>query len=72
MTSDLGLAASLTAAGFSVLELDKSNPRRIEFVFEDSQKLQTAISSYWRKELMVPGMTLMESIKQLKSRMYSS
>lgn len=72
MTSDLGLAASLSAYGFPVIELDRSNPRRIEFVFENSQSLQAAVSSFWKKDLMVPGVTLMESIKQLKSRMYSS
>lgn len=71
-TADLGLAASLSASGFRVTDLNRGNPRRIEFEFEDTAELQNAIDLYWKSELLVSGVTLMDHIKQLKSRIYSS
>jgi hypothetical protein len=69
--TDLGLAASLTASGFVIVKLDKSNPRRVVFVFEKSPQLQNVIDQFWSNKLRLPAAALLEHVRQLKSRIYS-
>jgi hypothetical protein len=69
-TTDLGLCASLTASGFVVSEIDKSNPRRAVFVFEDTPELQEKVALFWANELKLPANVLLEHIRLLKSRIY--
>lgn len=69
--TDIGLAASLTAKGFVVSDLDKSNPRRVVFVFKQSPELQDTVSRFWSNQLLLPASVLLEHIRQLKSRIYS-
>lgn len=69
--SDLGLAASLTASGFVVIEVDRSNPRRVVFVFDKSPELQHLVDLFWSNKLLLPASVLLEHIRQLKSRIYS-
>lgn len=68
--SDLGLAASLTATGFIVIQVNKSNPRRVVFVFEKSPQLEGTIELFWSNKLLLPATVLLENIRQLKSRIY--
>ena len=68
--SDLGLAASLTASGFVIDSVDKSNPRRVVFVFEKSEQLEHSIDLFWANKLLLPATLLLENIRQLKSRIY--
>ncbi len=70
-TSDLGLAASLTASGFAVIDVDKSNPRRVVFLFNDEPELQKVADKFWSNRLLLSASTLLEHIRQLKSRIYS-
>lgn len=69
--SDLGLAASLTASGFVIRRVDKSNPRRVVFIFEQSDELEDTIERFWANKLSLPASTLLENIRVLKSRIYS-
>lgn len=69
--SDLGLAASLTASGFVITTIDKSNPRRVVFVFEKSPELHNKVELYWSNKLLLPASSLLEHMRQLKSRIYS-
>lgn len=69
-TSDLGLAASLAASNFTVTSVNKSNSRRVVFCFSKTPALLKAVDAYWAKDLLLPAMVLMESIKMLKARIY--
>lgn len=69
-TNDLGLTASLTASGFPLAGIDKSNPKRVVFYFEPSQKLTKAIEDYWSNKLLLPAAVLLEQIRLLKARIY--
>lgn len=65
-TSDLGLASALDAAGFKCLGLDRTNPERVDFEFEEAAV--EASKLYWRGELMVNSLGYFNSMKNLKSR----
>ena len=70
-TTDLGLAASLTACGFKVTAVDKSNPRRVIFWFENTPELISKVEQFWSQELLLPASLILEQIRQLKARIYS-
>ncbi len=70
-SSDMGEASSLHAGGFRVVNVDKSNPKRVFFVFEKTNELETSINRYWSGDLKLPANTLISSIKYLKVLIYA-
>lgn len=71
-TFDLGLAAALISIDFQLFDLDKSNPRKVQFLFKDSNDLQEAIEDYWSNSLKVNARTNFETLKMLKNRIHSN
>jgi len=71
-TSDLSLATTLMTDGFNLAELNRDDPRRVGFVFEDSNDLKEAIKQYWNNELLVEPQAYFNNMKQLKNRMYNN
>jgi hypothetical protein len=71
LTYDLGCSAALITAEFKLLELDRTNYRRIGFIFEYSYELEEAISNYWSNKLPVDARRYFENTKMLKTRIYS-
>lgn len=71
-THDLALVAALVEYGESPIKLDRSNPRRVIFIFENDEKLQSTVSDYWLNHLKVNPKTYFDSLKHLKTRIYSS
>jgi len=69
-TADLGLAAALVTSSVSLLRLNKSNPRRVIFLFKDSTYTKEKVNLYWSKELSVPALALLENMRILKTRIY--
>jgi hypothetical protein len=68
--SDLGLAASLSASGFVIVNVDKSNPRRVVFVFDKSAELEETVELFWANKLLLPATTLLDHMRKLKTRIY--
>ncbi len=71
-SSDLGCSAALVSAGFDLLDLDKSNPRRAVFVFNLTEALLQAEKEFWSGRLMVSAKAYFDCIKMLKSRIYGA
>ncbi len=70
-TSDIGCAAPLIAANYPLLSLDRSDPHRVQFVFEYSKKLQATVDAYWGCKKRIDARTYFEALKSLKSRVYN-
>ena len=70
-THDLGCSAALISAGFSIVGLDKENPRKVKFLFTKQQGIDEAVSDYWTDRLTVNARTLFDNVKMLKNRIYS-
>jgi len=70
-TTDLGLAAALVACGRLLISVDKDNPRRAVFIFKDTGDLQSLSDSYFDNSLTVQAQGYFESLKRLKTRLYS-
>ncbi len=69
-TSDMSLAAVLSLQ-FPIITVDRSNPRKALFFFSDTQQLQKITKKFWDNTLSVEPKAYFQSIKLLKSRIYS-
>ena len=70
-TYDLGLATVLITLGYKLLKLDKTNPKKVRFVFKEEKGINQAMLDYWNDEIKLPAQTLFNNQKMLKNRIYS-
>ena len=71
-TFDLGLATTLTTLGYKLLELDKTNPKKVRFVFKEEKNIEQTMLKYWNDEITLPALSLFNNLKTLKNRLYSN
>lgn len=67
--SDFGLVAALLSSGFKIRRTSKTS-RRVFFIFEQTEKLESAIDQYMLGDLQVGARQYFEATKQLKSLIY--
>lgn len=70
-TSDLPLASTLLALGFKLRTIDRSDSRRYQFCFEQSDEIEEVNCDYWRGDLRIEPKLLLLHQKSLKSRIRS-
>lgn len=70
-TSDLALSTTISI-WFPLQSVDKSEPRRVVFIFERTKDLDELVDKYWRKELLVEPRLYFDQLKSLKARLYSN
>jgi len=70
-TFDLGLASVLITFGYQLLELEKSNPKKVRFIFKREKSIEQVINDYWDDKIQLPAQTLLNNQKMLKNRIYS-
>lgn len=70
-TFDLGAAASLVTAGFELVSLEKSNPRKVQFIFHREVGIEKVVDNYWADRLEVKARAFFDNVKMLKNRIYS-
>ena len=69
-TSDLCLASAISL--FQPIEkIDKTNPKRVIFIFQKTNEVESIIEDYWNKELKVEPQSYFQQLKIIKSRIYS-
>jgi len=71
-TSDFLTASVLVCLKFPLDSLDRNNPRRVEFCFDDSEDLQIAVKKVFRGEIKVEPREFAMAQKTLKSFLYDS
>ena len=71
-TFDLGLATVLITVGYKLIRMEKSNPKKVKFVFEKDKDIERTIEDFWNDELKVRAQTLLNNQKVLKNRIYSN
>lgn len=70
-TFDLGAAASLVTAGFELVSLDKTNPKKVQFVFRRILGIEKVVDEYWADKLEIKARSFFDNVKMLKNRIYS-
>jgi len=71
-TYDLNSASALVTLGYKLLKLDKTNPKKVRFVFKEEKSIDQAMLDYWNDEIKLPAQTLFNNQKMLKNRIYSN
>jgi hypothetical protein len=70
--NDFYQAVILKTVGFPLLRLERGNGKFVTFVFDDPEyKAEEVLEKYWQREIKVIARDLVESINELKSRIYS-
>jgi len=70
-TFDLGLATVLVTLGYELLRLDKSNPKKVSFIFKRDKDIEQVMTDYFNDKIKLPAQTLFNNQKNLKNRIYS-
>ena len=70
-TFDLGLAAVLLTLKYELLELDRSYPKKIRFVFKRERNIEQVINDYFDDKIELPAQSLLQNQKILKNRIYA-
>ena len=70
--SDLGLAALILTLGGELLGLERSNEKRVDFIFVSSKEVEQITEDFWQdKYVNVPIQTLFNNFRLLKNRLYA-
>jgi len=70
-TFDLGLAVVLITLKYELLKLDKSNPKKVRFVFKREGNIEQIVEDYFNDRIKLPVLSLFNNLKNLKTRIYS-
>lgn len=70
-TYDLGASAALLVKGHELLALNRSNPRKVKFIFKRQDDTEEIVNKYLLDALSIKARTYFDTIKALKNRMYS-
>jgi len=71
LTFDLGLASALVSIDYELVGLDKTNSKKVQFIFKRAESIDLAINNYWQDNLKINARTLFDNVKMLKNRIYS-
>jgi len=71
-TTDLGIAAAMLTADFELLNLDKSDPRKVKFVFSRGEGITKVADDFWSNRLEQKVRAFWDNVKVLKNRLYSN
>lgn len=71
-TFDLGCSSALVSSGFELIALDKSNPKKVQFIFRRDAGIEKTADDYFADRLEVKARKFFDDIKSLKNRIYSS
>lgn len=69
-TTSLALASAINIFN-PLVSIDKTNPKESIFMFLFTDNLQTIINSFWDKTLTVTPLDYFQSLREVKSRLYS-
>lgn len=70
-TYDLGCAAALVTADFELLSLDRSNPRKVNFIFRREVGIEKVTDDFWSDHLRQKSRSFWDNIRNLKNRLHS-
>ncbi len=68
-TTDLGLATTISLF-YPIKDIDKTNPKKVQFIFENSKKLNLLIKDYWKGKIKVDPSAYFNQLRAMKSRIY--
>lgn len=71
LTYDLGCSSALVSSGFELVSLEKSNPKKVQFMFRREAGIENVVDEYWADRLEVKARSFFDNTKMIKNRIYS-
>jgi hypothetical protein len=71
LLSDFYASVFLRSSGFDLIGINKSDPRRFNFIFKDKASRAKLLEDFFTGRAMVEPRQFVAAIKELKSLMYS-
>lgn len=71
ISSDLAIVAVLSLY-CPIVEVDKTDSRKAQFVFERTTKLDSLLNKYWKQELLIEPRAYFDQLKAIKARLYAN
>lgn len=68
--TDTFLAATLVALGFKVLHINRDNPQRCVFLFDNNTEINIAIQNYLLGQISINPSILLQSYKYVLSQIH--
>ena len=68
---DLGCSTALLCAGFELLDIEKSNPKKALFMFRKEVGIEEITDKYFADRLEVKARSFFDHLKALKNKLYS-
>ena len=70
-TYDLNLTATMVALSHNLTDVKKELNGRSKFYFKHTKKLKEDVLAFWKQELILNPHLIFDSLKFVKSRIYS-
>ncbi len=70
-TYDLGVSTALLCAGFELLSLNRSNQRKVLFIFRRAENIDETANAYFADQLKLNVRSYFDQLRALKNRLYS-
>jgi signal transduction protein with GAF and PtsI domain len=71
-THDLGCASALVSLGYKLITLEKSNIKKVQFIFLRTDEIENTVAAYWANQLKINPQSFFNSIKMIKNQIYSA
>jgi hypothetical protein len=71
-TYDLGCSTALLCAGFELLDIKKSNPKKALFTFKRESNIDEVANNYFANKLNVKARSFADNLKALKNKLYGN
>lgn len=71
-TYDLGCSTALLCAGFELLDIEKSNPKKALFTFKREGNIEEVANSYFADKQIVKARSFADNLKALKNKLYGN
>lgn len=70
-TFDLNLCSTLITMGYKLIELDKANIKRVQFIFKYEKGIEQSAIDFWENKITLPAKALFDNQKTCKNRIYT-
>lgn len=68
---DIGVSTALLCAGFELLSVEKSNPKKALFIFRKKTGIEETANKYFADRLEVKARSFFDHLKAMKNKLYS-
>ena len=70
-TSDFTLASSLLCVGHDIIGIDKTNRKRVVFIFKRTSDLEVHMKDYFERRLRVEPVGFVQTQRELRGRIHT-